>query len=98
MRASVPEIESLLDGLLASTAVVISGWEQAADMALDQPELTFLTNDGTGSRPTAGQSVSLPEGSPPQSSKKRERGGLRPQGPQQQRQLRSKQRGPTSQR
>ena len=46
VRATVPEVEAILDALLASTAVVTSGWQQAAEMALDQPELTFLTTDG----------------------------------------------------
>jgi chromosome segregation protein len=46
VRAMRPEVDSLLDGLMSKTAVVTSGWEQAADLALDHHELTFLTTDG----------------------------------------------------
>jgi chromosome segregation protein len=46
VHTTVPEVQVLLDRLLAGTAVVLGGWELALEMALDRPELTFLTQEG----------------------------------------------------
>ena len=46
VRTAVPEVQVLLDRLLAGTAVVPGGWEAALEIALDRPELTLLTTEG----------------------------------------------------
>ena len=45
-RADAPhEVENVLDAILAN-AVRVSGWEQAIDVSLDDPELVVVTEEG----------------------------------------------------
>ncbi|MFZ0666510.1 MAG: AAA family ATPase [Acidimicrobiales bacterium] len=46
VRTSVAQVQKLLDALLADAYVVSSGWERAAEIALEHPELVILTADG----------------------------------------------------
>ncbi len=46
VRSDTPEVARLLDRLLSGTAVVTGGWEQATELALDNPDLTYVTSEG----------------------------------------------------
>ncbi|HWG74262.1 MAG TPA: chromosome segregation protein SMC [Acidimicrobiales bacterium] len=46
VRAVLPAVNTLLDGLLAGAVVVDGGWAEAVDLALEHPELTVVTRGG----------------------------------------------------
>jgi chromosome segregation protein len=46
VRARLPSVAALLDRLLARAVVVDGGWEKAADLAVNRPDLVVVTRSG----------------------------------------------------
>jgi chromosome segregation protein len=46
VHARLPSVASLLNGLLAHAVVVEGGWENAADVAIERPDLVVVTRSG----------------------------------------------------